>query len=92
MHRRRHVLGALASGLRAAAAAASVTRDVMVAMGDGIRLSSDVYRPATGGAAATDRRPSLLMRTPYDIRDRPIVAQAEWSRVMATSSCCSCFG
>jgi putative CocE/NonD family hydrolase len=42
-----------------------VTSDVMVAMRDGVRLATDVYRPAKGGKPATGRFPVILERTPY---------------------------
>jgi putative CocE/NonD family hydrolase len=44
----------------------TVERDVMVAMRDGVRLATDVYRPAVADAPAAVRRPVLLERTPYD--------------------------
>ncbi len=37
-----------------------VERNVMVAMRDGVRLATDIYRPAD-----TDRHPVLVQRTPY---------------------------
>ena len=43
-----------------------VTRDVMVAMRDGVRLATDIYRPAQGGAPLARSFPVLLERTPYD--------------------------
>lgn len=43
-----------------------VERDVMVAMRDGTRLATDVYRPALGGAPVPGRFPALVERTPYD--------------------------
>jgi uncharacterized protein len=42
-----------------------VTPDVMIAARDGVKLATDVYRPARNGAAITDRLPVLLHRTPY---------------------------
>lgn len=39
--------------------------DVMVTMRDGVRLATDVYRPRGRGAAEVDRRPVVLIRTPY---------------------------
>ena len=42
-----------------------VERDVMVAMRDGVRLATDIYRPACG-AAGDETWPVLLERTPYD--------------------------
>jgi len=47
------------------AAAVVVERDVMVAMRDGVRLASDVYRPAVDGAPVQEPLPVLLERTPY---------------------------
>src|SRR5208282_6540248 len=44
----------------------AVERDVMVTMRDGVRLATDIYRPARGGAAVPGRFPVLLERTPYD--------------------------
>jgi uncharacterized protein len=43
----------------------AMTRDVMIAMRDGVRLAADVYRPAAAGVPADGRFPALLMRTPY---------------------------
>jgi len=42
-----------------------VERDVMVVMRDGVRLATDVYRPARNGAAVADKFPVILERTPY---------------------------
>lgn len=41
-------------------------RDVMVTMRDGVRLATDIYRPARHGAPARRALPVLLGRTPYD--------------------------
>jgi putative CocE/NonD family hydrolase len=43
-----------------------VERDVMLAMRDGVRLATDIYRPARAGAPAPGRFPVLVERTPYD--------------------------
>jgi len=43
----------------------SVTSDVMVPMRDGVRLATDIYRPARGGKPAPGRFPVILERTPY---------------------------
>lgn len=43
-----------------------VTRNVMVAMRDGVRLATDIYRPAINGRPIETPRPVLLERTPYD--------------------------
>ena len=42
-----------------------VHRDVMIAMRDGVRLASDIYRPAQGGRPIEAPAPALLERTPY---------------------------
>lgn len=43
-----------------------VTRDVMVTMRDGVRLATDLYRPARDGRPLDEPLPVLLERTPYD--------------------------
>src|SRR5690606_14986096 len=48
----------------------SLAKDVMVAMRDGTRLATDVYRPAHEGELVEDRFPTILCRTPYDKTDR----------------------
>lgn len=42
-----------------------VQSDVMVPMRDGVRLSTDIYRPASGGRFAAQGFPVILERTPY---------------------------
>ena len=42
-----------------------VARDVMIAMRDGVKLATDIYRPARDGLAAGGRFPVILERTPY---------------------------
>jgi putative CocE/NonD family hydrolase len=42
-----------------------VARNVMVPMRDGVKLATDIYMPAQGGAAVQDKFPVLLCRTPY---------------------------
>jgi putative CocE/NonD family hydrolase len=47
-----------------------VSLDVMVAMRDGVRLATDVYRPARpDGSPAPGRFPAILGRTSYDKSD-----------------------
>ena len=41
-----------------------LTENVMVPMRDGVRMATDIYRPARGGCPLNDRRPVLLHRTP----------------------------
>jgi putative CocE/NonD family hydrolase len=43
-----------------------VAKDVMVPMRDGVRLATDVYRPARVGEPAPGRFPAILGRTSYD--------------------------
>ena len=50
--------------------------DVMVPMRDGVRLATDVYRPARGGAAVEAPLPVLLQRTPYGKEGRGLVERA----------------
>ena len=40
-------------------------KNVMIPMRDGIKLATDIYRPALNGAFAAGRFPTLLIRTPY---------------------------
>ncbi|MBI4219704.1 MAG: CocE/NonD family hydrolase, partial [Chloroflexi bacterium] len=50
-----------------------VSRDVMVAMRDGVRLATDVYRPAdASGTPAGGKFPCILGRTSYD-KSNPVI-------------------
>jgi predicted acyl esterase len=49
----------------AAQADVVITRDVMVAMRDGVHLATDLYRPGRAGAARGSPFPAILLRTPY---------------------------
>src|ERR1035441_9099412 len=40
-------------------------KDVTIAMRDGVRLATDIYRPARNGAAVEGKFPAILERTPY---------------------------
>jgi len=42
-----------------------VERNVMIPMRDGVRLATDVYRPAVDGRPIDEPRPLVLQRTPY---------------------------
>lgn len=46
-------------------------RDVMVTMRDGVRLATDIYRPAPGGVIDATRLPVIFERTPYDKAGTP---------------------
>jgi uncharacterized protein len=43
-----------------------VSKNVMIPMRDGVKLATDVYRPARQGVAAAGRFPVVLERTPYN--------------------------
>ena len=47
-----------------------VHRDVMVTMRDGIRLATDIYRPAQDGVPHPGPLPVILERTPYGKAER----------------------
>jgi putative CocE/NonD family hydrolase len=57
---------AVAVAYAAVAADFIVERDVMVPMRDGVRLATDVYRPAVDGKPSDERLPVILTRTPYN--------------------------
>jgi putative CocE/NonD family hydrolase len=44
----------------------SATKNVMVPMRDGVKLATDVYRPARNGAPVEGKLPVILVRTPYN--------------------------
>ena len=58
--------------------ALQVETDLMVAMRDGVRLATDVYRPSRAYEPVDERLPVLLHRTPYDKTSRGLVDQARW--------------
>src|SRR6516164_9215069 len=43
----------------------ALSRDVMVPMRDGVRLATDIHRPATNGVPTSGKFPVILERTPY---------------------------
>ncbi|HUY72320.1 MAG TPA: CocE/NonD family hydrolase [Gaiellaceae bacterium] len=47
-----------------------LSKDVTVAMRDGIRLATDVYRPGRGGELVVGRYPTIVCITPYDKTER----------------------
>ncbi|MDO1583010.1 CocE/NonD family hydrolase [Rhizobium oryzicola] len=53
------------SRLEAIADDVLVERDIMVSMRDGIRLATDVYRPAKDGVLVATPLPAIMERTPY---------------------------
>jgi putative CocE/NonD family hydrolase len=50
--------------------------NLMVPMRDGVRLATDIYRPAVGGVPVADKLPLLLHRTGYDKTGAALVRQA----------------
>jgi len=52
------------------------TKNVMIPMRDGVRLATDIYRPARNGEPAEGKFPVILMRTPYDKETSPQIADA----------------
>ncbi|MFD1881397.1 CocE/NonD family hydrolase [Paracoccus pacificus] len=49
----------------------AVHRDTMITMRDGIRLATDIYRPARGGQPIDGPLPVIFERTPYDKAGTP---------------------
>src|ERR1017187_5500517 len=54
-----------ALGLRAQSYEIAATKDVMIPMRDGIRLCTDIFRPARNSAPGPGKFPIILERTPY---------------------------
>ena len=54
-----------------------VERDVMIPMRDGVRLATDIYRPAVDGVAVSEPLPLVLSRSPYSKDRERDVATAE---------------
>jgi len=46
-----------------------VAKNTIVAMRDGVKLATDLYRPARGGIVVSGKFPALLTRTPYNKDD-----------------------
>src|SRR5438034_10238486 len=53
-------------------------KNVMVPMRDGVKLATDIYRPARVGVPADDKLPMLRQRTPYNKDGAGLVAQARY--------------
>ena len=58
--------------------AVQVEDNFMVPMRDGMRLATDVYRPARNGEPVDERFPVLLHRTPYNKASDRLSEQARW--------------
>ena len=55
-----------------------VERNVMIPARDGVRLATDIYRPAVDGQPVAERLPVLLQRTPYGKGADRFVPQATY--------------
>ena len=62
----------------------AVSKDVMVAMRDGVRLAADIYRPTQNGQLVDGKFPVFLKRTPYNkdntALDRELLCDARLCR------------
>ena len=52
------------------------TKDVMVAMRDGVRLAADIYRPTQNNQLVDGKFPVILLRTPYNKEDSAQIANS----------------
>jgi putative CocE/NonD family hydrolase len=73
-----------------------LTENVLVPMRDGVRLATDVYRPAHGARPLADRRPVLLHRTPYNKAEtEATLGECRWfaarGYVVVNQDCRGCF-
>ena len=73
-----------------------LTENVLVAMRDGVRLATDVYRPARDGRPLTEPRPVLLHRTPYNKTEtETTLGECRWfaarGYVVVNQDCRGCF-
>ena len=53
------------------------SKDVMVAMRDGVKLAADIYRPTQNGQLVDGKFPVILMRTPYNKENSCSITPAE---------------
>jgi putative CocE/NonD family hydrolase len=73
------MLAALLFALAAAALdAVQFEENLMIPMRDGVRLATDIYRPAQGGAPLEEKLPVLLQRTPYGKTGSSLVESARF--------------
>lgn len=73
-----------------------LTENVPVAMRDGVRLATDVYRPARDGHPLAEPRPVLLHRTPYNKTEtESALGECRWfaarGYVVVNQDCRGCF-
>lgn len=55
-----------------------VEDNLMVPMRDGVRIATDIFRPAVNGTPVADDLPLVLQRTPYDKTGERLVAAAKF--------------
>lgn len=55
-----------------------VEDNLMVPMRDGVRIATDIFRPAVNGTPVADELPLVLQRTPYDKTGERLVAAAKF--------------
>jgi len=67
-----------AFALAAALEVVQFEENLMVPMRDGVRLATDIYRPARGGAPLEEKLPVLLQRTPYGKTGSSLVESARF--------------
>lgn len=61
-----------------------VSRKVMMTARDGVRLATDIFRPAKGLEAAEGRFPAIVVRSPYDHRSSGPSSQIEHGEFFAS--------
>jgi uncharacterized protein len=59
-------------------AVVTFAHDLMIPMRDGVKLATDIYRPAIDGAPLSQRLPLLLQQTPYNKEGSAVVEQAKY--------------
>jgi predicted acyl esterase len=52
------------------------TKDIMVAMRDGVKLAADIYRPTQNSQLVDSKFPVILLRTPYNKEDSVQIANS----------------
>lgn len=52
--------------------------NLMIPARDGVKLATDIYRPAVRGVPVADKLPLLLQRTPYNKQGERLVEQARY--------------
>ena len=57
----------------------TAVKNEMVRMRDGVKLATDIYRPAQNGSAVEGKFPVILERTPYN-KDSLYVAASHYVR------------